>query len=178
MAIDDLDEDLDLGIESEGGGKKKLFIIVGALVLLLAIGGGAAWFFMSGDQTPAVEGEVAEEEAVEEVEQDDKGPAIYLALNPKFVVNLPPGGSARMLQIGVQVMARNQDTVDFLSDNEPMVRHHLITLFGNQKADGLRDSKGKAKLQKAISKTLNKIVKDERGPGEIEAVFFTSFVMQ
>ena len=176
MANKELDEDLDLGVENEEGGKKKLYIIMAGVLLLLVASALTAWL-LTADQASLAEGEPgAEQQAANK--DVVKGPAIYLALEPSFVVNLPPGGSARMLQLGVQVMARNKDTVEFIADNEPMVRHHLIDMFANQRADNLRSSGGKAKLQADVEQTLNGILKNENGPGEVEAVFFTSFVMQ
>jgi flagellar FliL protein len=128
------------------------------------------WFFIGGDE------ESMDEMAAEVVEE--RRPALYHPLNPVFVVNLPPGGKAKMLQIGVQVMARDPALIAFIKHNDPMVRHNLLSLFGNQQDAVLRDRKGKEKLQVDVFKTINQILKDQKGPGEIEAVFFTSFVMQ
>ncbi|TVO76297.1 flagellar basal body-associated FliL family protein [Sedimenticola selenatireducens] len=173
MAKEKEDEDLDLGAENGGGSKKKLIIIIAGVILLLVIGGGAAWFLLGGEDESA-EGEGVESEEVVQ----EQLPAIYYPLNPVFVVNLPPGGKARMLQIGVQVMARDPDLIAFVKNNDPMLRHNLLSLFGNQKDSALRDRKGKEKLQSEVFKTINQILKEQKGPGEIEAVFFTSFVMQ
>lgn len=171
MAEPELDEDLDLGIEK--GSKKKLIIIIVAVVLLLVISGVAGWLLMGSDDSTESEEVVPEEEAVAEVL-----PPIYHALDPKFVVNLPPGGRAKMLQAGVQIMARNPETIVFLKNNDPMVRHNLLNLFSEQDSSGLTDRAGKEALAKAVLDILNKILKDQKGPGEVEAVYFTSFVMQ
>ncbi len=163
------DEDLDLGEESGAGSKKKLIILIGGVVLLLLIGLGVGFWFMGGDE-PAEGEEVTEEEVLK--------PAIYHPLNPVFVVNLPPGGKAKMLQVGVQVMARDPALIEFIKHNDPMLRHNLLSLFGSKKDSVLRDRKGKEKLQAEVHETINTILKEQGGPGEIEAVFFTSFVMQ
>mgnify|MGYP002712997778 CR=1 FL=1 len=173
MAKQQEDEDLDLGAESGGGSKKKLIMIAAGVTLLLLIGLAAGWFLMRGDEAAALEEGEAEAAVVKE-----KRPALYLPLNPVFVVNLPPGGKAKMLQIGVQVMARDPELIEFIKHNDPMVRHNLLSLFSSQQDSALRDRKGKEKLQAEVFKTINQILKDQQGPGEIEAVFFTSFVMQ
>lgn len=166
MAKQQEDEDLDLGAETGGGSKKKLMIIIAGVILLLVIGLGVGWFLMDGEEATA-------DEVVEE-----QRPAIYHPLNPVFVVNLPPGGRAKMLQIGVQVLVRDPALVEFIKHNDPMVRHNLLSLFGNQQDSALRDRKGKEKLQAEVFKMINQILKDQKAAGEIEAVFFTSFVMQ
>jgi flagellar FliL protein len=176
MAEEKLEEDLDLGIEQEGGSKKKLIIVIAGAVLLLVLIGFGAWLFLGGDE----EGESAEGEQaqVEEEAEEEKLPPIYHSLDPVFVVNLPPGGDARMLQVGVDVMLRNPELLEFIKHNDPMIRHQLLNIFSSQDAAKLRKRAGKEKLQSEVLAELKKIVKKQGGPGEIEAVFFTSFVMQ
>jgi len=161
------DEDLDLGEENSAGSKKKLIFLVGGIVILLTIGLGVGLMFLDGD-----------EEGLEEEVVEAPMPAIYHPLDPVFVVNLPPGGKARMLQVGVQVMARDPAIIDFVKHNDPMLRHNLLSLFGGKKDALLRDRKGKEKLQQEVFDTINTILREQNGPGQIEAVFFTSFVMQ
>ncbi|MCW8882540.1 MAG: flagellar basal body-associated FliL family protein [Sedimenticola sp.] len=171
MAKEEENEDLDLGAENGAGSKKKLIIIIAGVLLLLMISGGAAFFLLGGEE------EVIEGDGQADVVQEQL-PAIYHPLDPVFVVNLPPGGKARMLQIGVQVMARDPEVIAFVKNNDPMLRHNLLSLFSSQRDAALRDRKGKEKLQSEVFSTINKIIKDQKGPGEIEAIFFTSFVMQ
>lgn len=168
MAIQQ-DEDLDLGAEHVGLSKKKLIIIIAGIVLLLGVGLGIGWYFFGGSD--------ADQDGAEPVEEVQL-PAIYHPLDPVFVVNLPPGGKARMLQVGVQVMARDPALIEFLKYNDPMVRHNLLSLFGSQQDANLRDRAGKEKLQAEVLNTINRILKEYDGGGEVEAVYFTSFVMQ
>jgi len=162
------DEDLDLGAEQVGLSKKKLIIIIAGVILLLGIGLGIGWYFFGGSD--------AGQDGAEQVEV--QLPAIYHPLDPVFVVNLPPGGKAKMLQVGVQVMARDPALIEFLKYNDPMIRHNLLSLFGNQQDSNLRDRAGKEKLQTEVLNTINRILKEHDGGGEVEAVYFTSFVMQ
>lgn len=171
MAKQKPEEDLDLGIEQEKGSKKKL-IIIGAIVLVLLVGGGlvAGWFLMGGDDAA-----VADEEVEAPKEQQ---PAIYHRMDPVFVVNLPEGSKAKLLQASVQVMARTQETIDFVQHNDPMIRHNLLNLFGSHSGEELSSRSGKEKLQAEVMKQLNQIIKEQGGSGEVEAIYFTSFVMQ
>jgi flagellar FliL protein len=176
MAEEKLDEDLDLGTEQEGGSKKKLIIIIaGAVLLLVLIGVGVALLLGGDEEGDAAEGEEAQ---VEEQADEEKLPPIYHSLTPLFVVNLPPGGDARMMQVGVDVMVRDPALLEFIKHNDPMIRHQLLNIFSSQDAAKLRQRSGKEKLQSEVLAELQKIVKEQGGPGEIEAVFFTSFVMQ
>lgn len=171
MAKTNPDEDLDLGIEPEKSSRKKRIIIATIALLLLSGGGlGVGWFLLGGEDA-----EVVGEPAGEEKEQQ---PAIYHPMDPVFVVNLPEGSSAKLLQAGVQVMAREQETIDFVQHNDPMIRHNLLNLFGSQSDQELSTRKGKDKLQAEVIKRLNQIIREQGGSGKVEAVYFTSFVMQ
>jgi flagellar FliL protein len=152
------------------GGKKKLLIIVGAAVLLLLISAGAAWLLLGDDE--ASEGEAAEAEA-------EPLPApIYHEFDPQFVVNLAPGGRARMLQVKLQVMTRDQAVVDYISRNDPMLRHHLFNLFSSQDASRLYRRDGREDLAKAVEQELESVMKDKGFEGDVEAVYFTELVLQ
>ncbi len=185
MNDETLDDELDLGTEKAPRPWKKILVIVLGALLLLGAAGGAAYFFLApseksekineeGDeQADAQEGEAPQDEPEEE-----KGPAVYQSLSPVFVANLPPGGKAKMLQIGVEVMTRSEELADFLKHNDPMIRHNLLKLFSTRKASELADRAGKEKLQADVLAELQRIVKEQGGPGNVEAVYFTSFVMQ
>lgn len=167
------EEDLDLGIEQEKGSKKKLILIIAVAVLVLLGGGlGVGWFLLSGDDS---------EQAGSETESDaakSQQAAIYYPMEPIFVVNLPEGSKAKLLQTSIQVMAREQQIIDFIKHNDPMIRHSLLNLLASHTDSELNSRGGKVKLQSEVITQLNKLIKEQGGSGEVEAVYFTSFVMQ
>jgi len=173
-----LDDELDLGVEKASAPWKKILIIALGVLLLIGIGIGAAYFiFVPSDENKSEEvvaqgGEAAKEEK--------KGPAVYQNFKPVFVVNLSPDGKrkAKMLQIGVQALMHNQELVDFLKHNDPMIRHHFLKLFGSRTASELESLEGKEKLQADLLEELQRVIDEQGGPGSVEAVFFTSFVLQ
>ncbi len=175
-----LDEELDLGAEKKKAPIKKIIILVLAGLLAVGIGSGATWWAMSSDKkVQTADDEVeAEEEDVEEEEEEPLGPPLYHALEPAFVVNLPPGGKTKMMQIQVQLMTRKPEMLEFLKHNDPMIRHSLLALFSVQNADNLREREGKEKLQQEVLVEVQKVADAENSPGEVEAVYFTGFVMQ
>jgi flagellar FliL protein len=171
MADEKGTEDLDLGEEKSG--KSKLIIIIAAVAVLLIGGGVAAYFLLfSGDDE---ETEEASEE-VTEVSEKEAGPAEYLALNPPFVVTLP--GKPSLLQVGVSVRFTGEGLADFVSHNDPMIRHNLLNLLSTADAKALKQRDAKEALQQQMLDELNRILKELKAPGEVEALYFTSFVMQ
>lgn len=157
-------------VEAKPKGKGKLLIIIAAAVVLLGGGAGAFFFMQGGDKKDAKV--PAKAEAV-------KLPSIYVPLDPPFVVNFDPGAGARFLQITVQLMTRDPHMAEFAKAHEPVIRNDLLLLFGNQKVDDVSTREGKEKLREDALQAVRKIVKEEGDkPEQIEALYFTSFVMQ
>ncbi|MEJ2691622.1 MAG: flagellar basal body-associated FliL family protein [Candidatus Thiodiazotropha sp.] len=164
-------EDLDLGAEKSG--KSKLIIIIAAAVVLLVGGGVAAYFLIfSGDEGESV---AADDESAEEV-LVEQGPVQYLALDPAFVVTLP--GKPSLLQVGVSVRFSSEELEGTITHNDPMIRHNLLNLLSTVDAKALKDRAAKEALQKRMLDELNRILKELKAPGKVDALYFTSFVMQ
>ncbi len=101
------------------------------------------------------------------------------ALDPPFVVNFNGEQSARFLQVAVQVMTRDPATLELLKANDPVVRNDLLLLLGNQKVDVVSTREGKEHLRADALAAVRNIVAGAGGhPDHVEAVYFTSFVMQ
>ncbi len=154
-----------------GGGKKKLiFIALGALLLVGGSIGGTLLIVGGGDDSAEVE---IEQEV--EVARDDPS---YIDLKPAFTVNLAPEDPVGFLQISMQVLTFNDDVAKDLEKHKPLIRNNLLVLFGAQKSAELRAAEGKEKLQKSALEAVQTVVNDHGSGGEVDNVFFTSFVMQ
>ena len=174
MANEDENDDLDLGEERPS--KKKLLIII-ALIVFLLIGGGLAAYFIlfTGTDENATE-EQGDEDSQADKSETAKGPALYVKMEPVFVINLP--GQPSLLQVGVSVRVSSDQMVEFVKHNDPMLRHHLINLLQNKDAASLHDRSAKDALQAEMLAEVNRIVTELSGPGQVDALYFTSFVMQ
>lgn len=165
VAVDEADE--------KAGSRKKL-VLVSAVIAVLLIGGGlAGYFFLLNGEADL---ETAEEGAEE---PEPKGAPIYHRMDPVFVVNLPPGGKAKMLQVGLQVFTRDPTVGGILEQHGPLLRHHLLEILSNQQADTLYTRAGRQALQAALQDALQDRVAAVSGDqARIEALYFTQFVMQ
>jgi flagellar FliL protein len=100
-------------------------------------------------------------------------------LDPPFVVNFQSEQAVRFLQITVQVMSRDPATIEQLKANDPVVRNDLLMLFANQKYAVISTSEGKEQLRAQALDAVRRAVVGAGGKAEhIEAIYFTSFVMQ
>jgi flagellar FliL protein len=150
--------------------KKMLIIIIAAVVL---VGGGAGAFFFS--RSSGKEHAAVKEDKVSE----PKKAAIYMPLEPPFVVNFQNQEMVRFLQIGVQILTRDAATGELIKQNDPGIRNDLLLLLDNQEYATLSSREGKESLRAQALETVRKVIGREGGkPETVEAVLFTSFVMQ
>jgi flagellar FliL protein len=152
-----------------GAGKKGKGRLLLLIVVLLVLGGGGAgaWWWWSSQAKPKVAAVAAPE------------PPHYLALDPPFVVNFEAEQVVRFLQITVQLMSRDTPTIELLKNNDPVVRDRLLQLFANQTYAVLATKEGKADLRAQALQAVRAVLAETGGhPEKLEAVYFTSFVMQ
>lgn len=169
-----------------GGSGKGMKILVGVMALLLMVAVGAVSYLLGHRSAPAA-GATAENASSEKADEksesssESKGgshDALYLALDPPFVVNFQSDTAARFLQVGVQLMAHDQKALDAAKASEPAVRNALVMLFSSQDAKTLISREGKEKLRTDALAEISKIVAERTKGASLDAVYFTSFVMQ
>jgi flagellar FliL protein len=107
-----------------------------------------------------------------------KAADLYQQLEPAFVVNFQDDDATRYLQVGVTVMAHDPAVIQAVKDSDPVIRNALVMLFSAQTFAQLSDTTGKQKLQAEALAAVRKIVAQRVGKSSVDALYFTSFVMQ
>ncbi|HZW14170.1 MAG TPA: flagellar basal body-associated protein FliL [Noviherbaspirillum sp.] len=143
---------------------KKLFLIIGGAALLLG-GAGGAWYFMNQKAEPGKPKEVA------------PAPPVFVTLEP-FTVNLQSDDGERYLQVAFTLQVASQEQVDLIKLYMPLLRSRLLMLLASKKASDLSTDEGKRKLQEDIMAQAKLPFAPKGKPQEVNAVFFTSFVIQ
>ncbi|GAB2563818.1 flagellar basal body-associated FliL family protein [Dyella jejuensis] len=161
---EDVEDEVPVVTPKKGGKGKWVAIGVVALVLL-----GAGGYALTRPHAGKAGAEAAEA---------PKAPEIFLPLDPAFVVNFQDQDATRYLQVGVTVMTHDQTAVQAMKDSDPVIRNALVMLFSSQTYAGLSDTAGKQKLQAEALDAVRKIVADRTGKPDVDALYFTSFVMQ
>jgi flagellar FliL protein len=162
------------GAEAAAAGTKRLplRLIIIIVAVALAVGLGATLFLTHAFSRRSAKSHAA---AV----HMPSGPPLYLALDPPFVVNFQADQLVRFLQVSVEVMSRDQKTLDLLKANDPVLRNDLLILLGNQKYSVVSTPAGKEQLRTEALAAIRKDLAQAGGdPNKLEAVYFTSFVMQ
>jgi len=183
------EEELEKQEEGEGeegkksGSTMKLVIIINAAVLVLALIGGGLWFFMSGDDSEAggeADTEVLAEEGGEGGDEaaPRRGTPIYVPLHPAFVVNFENQEKVSFLQVDIQIMTFDSKVEEALKIHMPIVRNELLLLLGGKQYHEINTREGKRNLSQEAIREIQRVLEEAGAPSEIEALYFTSFVMQ
>ena len=114
-------------------------------------------------------------------DEDEVPPqAVYFTFPEAFTINFlnQSKKKARYLQIKVSLMAHNPEIISSAELNLPMLEDSLRTLFSSQSFDDVTSTAGRKALQANTLKTIKTILKEETGQDNLDAVYFTSFILQ
>ena len=156
--------------EQPKGSKKTLIFIIVGVLLLVGVSIGVTLMLLGGDDS-------TEDMAEEQAALPQKGDASYIELKP-FTVNLDPQDPVGFLQIQIQILTYYSDVAAELEKHRPLIRNNLTLLFGQQKSSELRSPEGKQLLQQKVLESVQEIINKYGSGGEVDNVFFTTFVMQ
>lgn len=163
----------DIEVAEQNNKTTKLLIVIIAVLLLAVIGLGV-YMLMAADGG-------SDEQAAEETATVGKQPPVYYSIDDPFIVNFSKQSNeqVRYMQVKMKVMARSQAVIDSVKVHLPAIQHELLMLLYSQNYDDLQTSEGTQALQAACRQTINRILQSETSlEDELEAVYFTSFIMQ
>ncbi|MDH5435326.1 MAG: flagellar basal body-associated FliL family protein, partial [Gammaproteobacteria bacterium] len=103
---------------------------------------------------------------------------VYFSMEPAFVVNFTDKSGFRYLQASVDLLLTDATVVDELKKHNPLIRNNLLLLIGSQTTEVISTREGKQRLRNDILKEIQKVMKEKTGEPGVEAVYFTSFVVQ
>ncbi|MFU8836928.1 MAG: flagellar basal body-associated protein FliL [Thiohalomonadaceae bacterium] len=160
-------EDLDLDVKPKSGNKKLIIIavLIGLLVAVASVG--TTLILLGGG------GEKDEAESSSVVVATPH----YLPLE-NMIVNFAQRGPARFLQVEMQLMAHDPALLKVAEQHMPVIRNDLLVLLGSTSYEAASSREGKEKLNHEILDAINRILREQSGQDGIQAVYFTSFVMQ
>lgn len=155
--------------------KSKLLIIV-LVLLLLGGGGAAAWYFWPGEDPAAPKKGEAGKAAVAKVAPAK--PRTYVPLEP-FTVNLQrEDGQPPFLQIGLSLKLTDETLSAPVKLAMPEIRSRVLLLLMGKTASELSTPEGKKLLAEQLAREVVQAVPGTTAASGLEAVLFTSFLIQ
>lgn len=176
-------EDGEEGEAKKGGGMMKIVLLVNGLLLVIGIAVGAVMFFM-GDDEPKTDAQQDTEVLEDAAEGGDagrkksKGTPVYIPLHPAFVVNFENQEQVSFLQVDIQIMTYDSSVEAALKTHMPAVRNELLLLLGGKQYHEINTREGKRALSQEAIQVIQDVLKSVGEPNSIQALYFTSFVMQ
>lgn len=109
-------------------------------------------------------------------ETEEKKPLLYFELKPSIVANMQKG--AKYLRADIQLMTREEESLEQIKHHAPALRHELFMLISDQEGSQLKDPKGKKSFRESALKALQKTMLALTGKEMVEDLFFSSFFVQ
>ena len=102
----------------------------------------------------------------------------YFSLSPPMVVNIIDKGKVRHLQVNIQLRLDDPADTPVVQEHKPAIQHELVMLLSGREAKNIRSTKGKEKLRAEATEKLKQVLTENIGKPTINAVYFTTFVIQ
>jgi flagellar FliL protein len=127
------------------------------------------------DQTEVAEGGAGADEAAGPNDADP----IYIQLDPAFVVNFQDKNNhTKFLKAELNVVTFDESVGEAITQHMPAIRNNLILLFSRQLYEDLIPHEGKEVLRAQALAQVQTVIEKQLGKGNVDDLFFTSFVMQ
>lgn len=122
---------------------------------------------------------VAPSTSVSSEEQTGGPPTqFYLKLDPALVVNIEDGDIIRFLQVDTQLQFAAQESQAMVEKHLPAIRHEMVMLLSGQPAVEIKTAAGKEKLRTNALLAVQKVMQENTGNPVVDALYFTTFVIQ
>lgn len=128
------------------------------------------------------EAEAAQTEAPAAAEGEAPSPfnsgAIYIPLQPSFVVNY--GGPGRLKYIKTDISVRLQDgaAANSVRHHMPYIRNNLVMLLSAQTEESISSQEGKEALRKEALKEVREVIMAEDQQEGVVDLYFNAFLVQ
>jgi len=160
--------------EKSGGGMMKMVMFGGIGLVMMAVGIFAGPAIMNMISPPEEETDTAAEAAAA-----SNDPALYTSLHPPLVVNFKDAaGDSHFMQITMEVMARDQNVINSVREHVAVIRNSLILLYSGAVYEEVTTREGKEQMLADGLAEIQEVMADTAGTEGVEAVYFTSLVIQ
>lgn len=153
--------------DAPGGAPSWRRYLWASIILVIVLGGaGGTWYWWESTQSAAP------------VTPRALATPLYLSIDPPLVTNFEVRGQLRFLQTQMEIMARDQMVIDAVVYHMPVIRNQLLLLMNDQSYERLSSREGREAIRVEALEEIRRVLREVGAPANVEAVYFTGFVMQ
>jgi len=115
--------------------------------------------------------------AADEEEVTSKSSA-YVSLGDPMVLNLSGSKRLTFLQISADVLVGDADSEDTIKTHVPAIRHSLIMLLSEQKAQDIKSPGKREEIRQQATARVKGLIADLSGSQDVSDVLFSSILVQ
>ena len=101
----------------------------------------------------------------------------YVPLKPAIITNYQ-SKKLSYIKAEITLQVTGNPTVEAIDRHLPYIRHNLVMLFSRQEEASLTSADGKAQLKEDALAAVISALDSENEPTDIEAILFTSFIVE
>lgn len=110
--------------------------------------------------------------------QEAGGSAVYVPLQPAFVVNYGGVGRLKYLKAELTVRVQNEIAAEAVRHHLPYIRNNLVLLFSKQNDEDIDNQAGKEALRQQALEEIRNILLQEDGEEGVVDLYFENFIVQ
>ncbi|PCJ46967.1 MAG: flagellar basal body rod protein [Moraxellaceae bacterium] len=114
--------------------------------------------------------------AIAESGEDGDG-VQYIPLSPAIITNYQ-SPQLRYVKAEITLQVSGTPTAQAIERHLPYIRHNLVMLFSRQEEENLSTPEGKSQLKEDSLEAIVATLESEGEPAEVEAILFTSFIVE
>ncbi|OUS30188.1 hypothetical protein A9Q99_06835 [Gammaproteobacteria bacterium 45_16_T64] len=107
----------------------------------------------------------------------DGGGVQYVPLSPAIITNYQ-SKNLSYVKAEITLQVSGSATAEAIDRHLPFIRHNLVMLFSRQDETSLTSPDGKIKLKEDALAAVVAALDEESEPSDIEAILFTSFIVE
>jgi flagellar FliL protein len=159
--------------------RRRYLLWTGVVLLVVALSAAVWLYFELGLWGPRTKAPPSAHTASAPAHRDKpKGEALYVGLEPPFVVNFEVERELHFLQTSLVVMVHDQAAADMIQRHLPRIRNNVIMLLAGETFARISTAEGRQRLRTQLLEEVNSVLRDVSNGTSADAVYITNFVMQ
>ncbi|MDO3388683.1 flagellar basal body-associated FliL family protein [Gilvimarinus sp. SDUM040013] len=104
--------------------------------------------------------------------------AIYIPMEPPFVVNYGGAGRLKYLKTELSLRVNDVHTASAVRHHMPLIRNAMVMLLSRQSEEAITSTDGVEKLRESAKQEVIALLESEQNAAEVLDVYFNNLIVQ